>query len=156
VMCANERALLLCAFILLGGTASFQVFGADGDEHCPILPEGSGYVWQWVFHVDAGYCIGRDAKSHKEAFEFAIVRLNGVMPSDLVDRETSFVKSGSVGGTPVRWYRAPRHGGPEKLEYRTFTLLNEENEAYIEVNVYAPSESQMNERLKVLERLKYR
>ena len=145
----------LCAFLVLAGTASFHVFGSDGDEHCPTLPEDSGYVWEWVFHVDAGYCIGRAAKSRKEAFEFAIVRLQGTMPSDLVDPETSFVKSGSVGGTPVRWFRAPHNRSPD-LEYRTFTLFNEENEAYLEVSVYASSESQMNERLSVLERVKYR
>ena len=74
--------------------------------------------------MDAGYCIGRVAKTHKAAFEFQIAGLYGVMPPDLGDLETSFVKPGSVGGTPVRWYRASRHKGPETLEYRTFTLVD--------------------------------
>ena len=153
----------LCVFVLLAVTASFQVFGTDedkfgpdADQYCPKLPEGSGYVWEWVFSIDWGHCIGRVAKTHKEAFDFGIARLYGVMPPGTIEPETSFVKSGSVAGTPVRWYRAPRHRGSQKLEYRTFTLLNEENMAYLSVGVHAASESQMNERLSVLERLKYR
>ena len=153
----------LCVFMLLAGTASFQVFGTDvdtfgpeADQHCPKLPQGSGYVWEWVFSIDWGHCIGRVAKTHKEAFDFGIARLYGVMPPGQIEPESSFVKSGSVGGTPVRWYRASRHRGPEKLEYGTFTLVNEENMAYLAVSVYAASESQMNERLGVLERMKYR
>jgi hypothetical protein len=86
-----------------------------------------------IVHVDAGYCIGRVEKTHKAAFEFPIARLYGVMPPDLVAPETSFVKSGSVAGTPVRWYKASRHRGPEKLEYTTFTLVDEQNQRYLAV-----------------------
>lgn len=74
----------------------------------------------------------------------------------MIEPETSFVKSGSVGGTPVRWFRASRHRGPEELEYRTFTLVDEKNDRYLAVSVYAASEAQMNDRLSVLERMKYR
>jgi hypothetical protein len=151
------------AFMLFAGTAPIHVFATDADtfspraeEHCPKLPEGIGYVWEWVFHVDAGYCIGRVANTRRAAFEFGTSRLYGVMPPGLVEPETSFVKTGSVGGTPVRWYRSSRHTRPEKFEYRTFTLLDDENQRYLSVSVYADSESQMNERLSVLERLRYR
>jgi hypothetical protein len=151
----------LCAFMLLAGTALFQVFadehklGADADPHCPKLPAGSGYVWEWFFRVDSGHCIGRVAETQKQAFDFGISRLYGVMPPGELEPETSFVKSGSVGGTPVRWYRASRPRSTERLEYRTFTLLSEENMAYLSVSVYAASESEMNERLTVLQRMKY-
>jgi hypothetical protein len=156
----NMRATL-CVFMLLAGTASFQVFATEHTfgphaDHCPKLPEGSGYVWEWVFSIDYGYCIGRVAKTHKPAFEIGTPRLYGVMPPDLVDPETSLVKLGSVAGTPVRWYSASRHKGAEKLAYRTFTLVDEKNERYLEVSVYAASESQMKERLSVLERMQYR
>jgi hypothetical protein len=148
--------------MLLAATASFQVigeehkFGADADQYCPKLPKGSGYVWEWVFSVDEGHCIGRVAKTHRQAFEFAITRLYGVIPPGEIEPETNFVKSGSVGGTPVRWYRASRHRGPEKLEYRTFTLVDETNQRYLAVSVYAASHEQIDERLSVLERTKYR
>jgi hypothetical protein len=35
------------------------------------------------------------------------------------------------------------------LEYRTFTLVDEQNQRYLSVSVYAASESEMNERLTV-------
>lgn len=153
----------LRVFMLLAGTVSFQAFGTEehkfrteADQHCPMLPEGSGYVWEWVFSVDWGHCIGRVARTGKEAFDFGIARLYGVMPPDLVDPETAFVKTGSVAAWPVRWYRVPTHRSSERLEYRTFTLLNEENMAYLSVSVYADSKSQMDERLSVLERMKHR
>jgi hypothetical protein len=101
--------------MLLAGTVSFQAFGTEehkfgpeADQYCPKLPEGSGYVWEWVFSVDWGHCIGRVAETQKQAFDFGISRLYGVMPPGELEPETSFVKSGSVGGTPVRWYRASR------------------------------------------------
>jgi hypothetical protein len=157
------KKMVFGAFVFLGGIASFQVFateehkfGPEADQYCPKLPEGSGYSWEWVFSVDWGHCIGRAAKTHTAAFDFGIARLYGVMPPSEIEPETAFVKSGSVGGTPVRWYGASRPRSSEKLEYRTFALLNEENMAYLSVSVYAASESQMNERLKVLERLKRR
>jgi hypothetical protein len=152
---------MLCAFLILAGAASIQVFadehkfGADADPHCPKLPAGSGYVWEWVFSVDWGHCIGRVADTQKQAFDFGISRLYGVMPPGELDPETSFVKSGSVGGTPVRWYRASHPRSTEKLEYRTFTLVDEQNQRYLSVSVYAASESEMNERLTVLQRIKY-
>jgi hypothetical protein len=100
----------LCVFTLLAGTVSFQAFGTEehkfhpeADQYCPKLPEGSGYVWEWVFSVDWGHCIGRVAETQKQAFDFGISRLYGVMPPGELEPETSFVKSGSVGGTPVRW-----------------------------------------------------
>jgi len=153
----------LCVFMLLVGMASFQAlaiddhkFGPEAAPFCPKLPEGSGFEWEWVFRIDWGHCIGRVAETHGEAFDFGIARLYGVMPPGMLEPETSFVKSGSVGGTPVRWYRASRHRGPESLEYRTFTLLNEEKMAYLSVTVYAASESQMDERLNLMEQLAYR
>jgi len=152
----------LCAFMLLATTASLQAiadehkFGADANEYCPKLPEGSRYMWEWVFSVDEGHCTGRVAETHRQAFEFAVTRLYGVMPPGEIEPETSFVKSGSVGGTSVRWYTALRHRGPEKLEYRTFTLVDETNQRYLTVSVYAASQEQMDERLGVLERMKYR
>jgi hypothetical protein len=152
----------LCTFMLLAVAVSPRVFGsehkfgAEADQHCPKLPKGSGYVWEWVFSVDAGYCIGSDAKTKKEAFEFAVTRVYGVIPPGEIEPETSFVKTGGVGGTPVRWYRASRRTSSEKLAYRTFTLLNEENMAYLSVSVYAASKAQMEERLHVMERLEYR
>jgi hypothetical protein len=151
----------LCTFALLAGSASFPVsatehkFGPEADQCCWKLLQNSGYVWEWLFSIDYGYCIARVAKTHKAAFEIGTPRLYGVMPPDLVDPETAFVKTGSVAGWQVRWYRAPVQRSSERLEYRTFTLLNEEKMAYLAVNVYAASDSQMNERLKVLERLKY-
>jgi hypothetical protein len=149
----------LCAFVLLAATASFQVFadehkfGVETGQFCPKLPKSSGYMWEWVFSVDEGRCIGRVAKTRRQAFEFAITRLYGVGE---IEPETSFVKSGSVGGTSVRWYTASRHRAPEKLEYRTFTLVDEKNQRYLAVSVYAESHEQMDERLSVLERTKYR
>jgi hypothetical protein len=148
--------------MFVAATASFQTFasehtfGAAADPYCPRLPEHSGYEWEWVFSIDAGDCVGRVAKTHKEAFAFAITRLYGAMAPGLMEPETSFVQTGNVGGTPVRWYRASRHRGPERLEYRTFTLLYEEKMAYLSVSVYAKSESQMAERLGVLERMTFR
>jgi hypothetical protein len=142
--------------------ASFQVLGTDvhkfspeADQYCPKLPHDSGYEWEWVFSVDWGHCIGRVVKTRKAAFDFGIARLYGVMPPGMMEPETSFVKRGLVGGTPVKWYRASRARSSEKLEYRTFTLLNEENMAYLSVSVYAASESQMEERLQLLERARY-
>jgi hypothetical protein len=153
---------MLCIFLALAGMASTKAFGTDhtfgpeADQYCPKLPEGSGYEWEWVFSVDWGHCIGRLAETHKAAFDFGIARLYGVMPPGEIEPENSLVKSGRVGGTPVRWYRASRPRSSEKLEYRTFTLIDEEHMAYLSVSVYAASESQMNERLNLLERLKYR
>jgi hypothetical protein len=134
--------LLLCAFLALAAMVSFRVYAtehksaSEADPYCPKLPKGSGYMWEWVFSVDWGHCIGRVAKTHKQAFDFGIARLYGLMPPGTIEPETSFVKPGSVGGTPVRWYRASRHMGREKLEYRTFTLLNEENMAHLSISVY--------------------
>jgi len=144
-------------FLLLTG-AVFPVFGSDADVQCPKLPDDSGYVWEWVFHVDYGYCVGRVQKTKQPAFDIGITRLYGVMPPDMVEAETSFVKAGSVSGQPVRWYRASGNVGSKTLVYRTFTLLDQENPRYgryLSVSVYATSESQMNERLHVLERTKY-
>lgn len=149
------RVTFLC--LLLAGTA-FPVFGSDADEQCPKLPDDSGYVWEWVFHVDSGYCVGRVQKTKKPAFDIGIVRLYGVMPPGMVEPETSFVKAGSVSDQSVRWYRLSANGGSKTIEYRTFTLLDQENPQYgryLSVSVYATSESQMNERLHVLERAKY-
>lgn len=105
---------------------------------------------------DWGHCIGRVSKTHKEAFDFGIARLYGVMAPGTMEPETSFVKTGSVSGTHVRRYRASTHIGPETLDYRTFTLINEEHMAYLSISVYAASEARMGERLSVLERMKYR
>jgi hypothetical protein len=153
----------LCAFMILAGTASFQAFGthvetfgSEADKQCWKLPEGSGYLWKWVFDVDSGYCVGIVAKTYEEAFKIGIGRVYGVMPPGMIELETSFVKTGSVSGTPVRWYRASRPRSTEQLEYRTFTLVDERNERYLAVSVYAATESEMNDRLGVLERLKYR
>jgi hypothetical protein len=149
----------LCVLALL---ASFQAlgtevhkFGAEASEYCPKLPEGSGYIWEWDFSVDSGHCIGRAAKTHKAAFDFAVGRIYGDIPPGEIESETSFVKSGHVGGTPVRWFIASRRSSSAKLEYRSLTLLNEENMAYLWVSVYAASDAQMEERLQVLERTKY-
>jgi hypothetical protein len=44
--------------------------------------------------------------------------------------------------------------GMIEAEYRTFTLVDEQNQRYLDVSVYADSVPQMNARLNVLERLK--
>jgi hypothetical protein len=152
------------AFVFLAATASIQVFaskehkfGSDAEQYCPKLPDGSGYCeWEWAFSVDWGHCVGRVATTRKAAFNFGIARLYGVMPPGELEPKTSFVKSESVGGTPVRWYRASVHRGAENLEYRTITLVDEQSHRYLDVSVYANSELQMNERLDLLERLKHR
>src|ERR1700733_9004489 len=122
-------------------------FGAEAAPYCPTLPDGSGYEWEWIFRIDWGHCVGRVAKTHKEAFDFGIARLYGVMPPGVIEPESAFVRFGCVGGTLVKWYTANVRLGPEVLEYRTFTLLNEERMSYLSVRVYAESELQMEERL---------
>lgn len=103
-----------------------------------------------------GHCTGRVVGTHKAAFEFAIARLYGVMSPGELEPESCFVRFGNVGGTPVKWYRATVHLGPEFLEYRTFTLLDEERMSYLSVRVYVASESQMQKRLGLMARMKYR
>jgi hypothetical protein len=91
--------------------------GAEADKHCWQLPKNSGYVWEWIFHVDFDYWIGRVAKTHEAAFQVAFARLDGVTPPGLVEPETAFVKSGNVGGTTVKWYKASEPKDPNRLEY---------------------------------------
>jgi hypothetical protein len=88
--------------MLLAAAASLQAFGSEGDKYCPQLPKGSGYMWEWVFHVDSGYCIGRVAKSKEIAFEYGITTLYEVVPPGFFEPESAFVQSGNVEGTPVR------------------------------------------------------
>jgi hypothetical protein len=148
------RSILLVGLAcgaLVAGTASVQVFGSQGDEFCPQLPSGSGYVWEWV-QVDSGYCVGRVAKTRETAFEFRPLKLQGFL--SLVE-PGSPIKSGSVGGMPVRWFRSSAVTDT-KISYEAFVVIDKVSQRYASIRVFGTSESQMDERLKVLERVELR
>lgn len=156
----SMRLIVMIAALAVGQAswAQFDVHkrGVEAEPHCPQLPKHSGYEWEWIFNVDWGHCVGRSVKTHKAAFDFGVARVSGGVPPGELEPDSAFVESGTIGRTPVKWYRATVHLGPDPLEYRTFTPLNADRTAYLSIRVYAESRAQMDERLRLIERITLR
>lgn len=117
-------------------------------EACPLLPPGTGLTWTYADARDFGVCYASAAGSSATVFGIYI----GTEPDFDPTRATP-VASGSVAGKKVIWYRKDSPSGTDSLARQTVIAIK--NGAVVHVWVNANTDAELQDRLRILERITF-
>ena len=115
---------------------------------CPKLPAGSGLSWEYSQGPDFGVCYAHVAGSDENAFGIYF----GYAPSFHPD-QAKRIGDGRVAGKRVTWYRASNEDKP--LPFARETLLKRDSGSVSHVWVQASSQQQLDQRLAILDQMRF-
>jgi len=124
---------------------------AEPADHCPTLPSGATLHWEYSQGPDFGVCYALASGSKDTAFGIYL----GNFPSFNPEHATR-VGSGIVGGRDVVWYRHGTGAAADRYSRDTIVTLDEKRRYLAHIWVLAVSEQQLQERLSILGRIRFR
>jgi hypothetical protein len=145
---------LLYAFIALWIFVPKAYAGAQDDAvaFCPVLPPDAALRWTLTLGVDFQICSGSLQGSSEVAFGVYFGNWPGFNRKNAV-----VIGNGTIGGLEVTWYQHIPINGEVRLDRDTLIHANPNRpDAVFHVWVLANSDKQLQERLDLLSRMRFR
>jgi hypothetical protein len=114
-----------------------------------MLPAGSGLTWRFARGADFGVCYATYAGSAATVIGVYLGNTPEFDPA-----LATAVRSGSIGGREVTWFRRDSASGRAPLAVQTVVVVNRRYMAHVWVN--ADTEAELNERLAIMTRMALR
>ncbi|PZQ17328.1 MAG: hypothetical protein DI564_05820 [Rhodanobacter denitrificans] len=118
---------------------------------CPTLPADTHVEWIYNEGPDFDVCYAHPTDSDETIFGVYL----GNHPS-FHPKRTNRIGRGKVGGLRMVWYRRSSSDSPAAFDRETLLILDRETGYVAHLWVIAETEQQLQERLSVLERMRFK
>jgi hypothetical protein len=144
-----RRSSLAAGLALSAALLALPVRADDAIDTCPMLPAGSGLTWHFARGADFAVCYATYAGSAATVIGVYLGNAPEFDPA-----LATAVRSGSIGGHQVTWFRRDSASGNAPMAVQTVVVVNRRYMAHVWVN--ADTEAELSQRLALIERMALR